>query len=154
MNGISGRALCVLNRANYSSRLNAFDNVRKYRLFSTSNGNEGDAEVTKTYATNNKFKGANEKSRQLVSNPYKSRTSLSELEGDNSQIVGFGPKIFRINNTFVRNSVIVMKKSFLLWGAREFTDITTDSLALIPMLYPRPELLLLGTGKLLAGEHG
>jgi hypothetical protein len=69
-----------------------------------------------------------------------------ELVGDNCRVVGFGPRLFRINNTFVRQPVIVMQKSFLLWNV-DYGNITLDSLMVVPMIFPTPEILLIGTGR-------
>ncbi len=62
-------------------------------------------------------------------------------------IRAFGERVFRINDTFVRASVLVFPKSFLIWNAKEEKDINTDNLALLPLLFPTLEILIIGTGE-------
>lgn len=62
-------------------------------------------------------------------------------------VVKYGDHAFQINNVLVRQSVILLPNSFLLWNARSFQDITVKSLALFPLLYPTLEVLFIGCGE-------
>lgn len=62
-------------------------------------------------------------------------------------IISYGDHAFQVNNVLVRQSVIMLPNSFLLWNARSFEDITIKSLALFPLLYPTLEVLFIGCGE-------
>ena len=62
-------------------------------------------------------------------------------------IISYGDHAFQVNNVLVRQSVILLPNSFLLWNARSFEDITIKSLALFPLLYPTLEVLFIGCGE-------
>lgn len=54
---------------------------------------------------------------------------------------------FTINNVLVSQSVIVMPRSYVAWSARTMEDVTTDSLQLLKVIYPTPEVVLIGCGE-------
>lgn len=62
-------------------------------------------------------------------------------------IIAYGDHAFQVNNVLVRQSVILLPNSFLLWNARTFDDITLKSLAVFPLLYPTLEVLFIGCGE-------
>lgn len=52
-----------------------------------------------------------------------------------------------VNNIYTRQSVIIFPKSFFLWNARTVQDINLSSLALIPVVFPTLEMLIIGCGE-------
>ncbi len=63
------------------------------------------------------------------------------------QVRGLGDSSFMINDIYVRQSVLLLPKSFFLWNAKKFEDISVDSLSLFSMLYPTIEVLFIGCGE-------
>lgn len=74
-----------------------------------------------------------------------------ELSGDGrylfKQVRGIGGTSFMINDIYVRQSVLLLPKSFFLWNAKKFEDISIESLTLFSMLYPTIEVLFIGCGE-------
>ena len=62
------------------------------------------------------------------------------------QVRGYGDRSFQLNEVQVNQSVLLFRKSFLLWGARKFDDITVESLAPFALLHPTLEVLFVGCG--------
>mmetsp|Transcript_42754 Transcript_42754/g.84897 ORF Transcript_42754/g.84897 Transcript_42754/m.84897 type:complete len:171 (-) Transcript_42754:138-650(-) len=62
-------------------------------------------------------------------------------------VVKYGDHAFQINNTLVRQSVMLLPNSFLLWNARTFEDITIKSLSVFTTLYPTVEIVFVGCGE-------
>lgn len=60
---------------------------------------------------------------------------------------GYGDTSFQINEVQVNQSVLLFRKSFLLWNARTFKDITIESLSIFAMLHPTIEVLFIGCGE-------
>ena len=54
-----------------------------------------------------------------------------------------------VNDVLVRQSVILLPLSFMLWNVRTFDDITIESLALFPLMYPKLEAVFIGGGETL-----
>jgi NADH dehydrogenase [ubiquinone] 1 alpha subcomplex assembly factor 3 len=63
------------------------------------------------------------------------------------QIKAYGDRVFLVDEILARQSVILMPHSFLLWNARTFEDISIESLAIFPFLFPGIEMLIIGCGK-------
>jgi len=81
---------------------------------------------------------------------------LADDEGSSSQgqrmsIRAFGDHSFQINDVVVNQSVILLPKSFFLWNARTYEDITLESLAVFPILHPTIEVLFIGCGENVPG---
>jgi NADH dehydrogenase [ubiquinone] 1 alpha subcomplex assembly factor 3 len=72
---------------------------------------------------------------------------ISSLEDRRTKITGYGDHTFQINDTVVRQSVVLLPKSFYLWNAQTFDDITLDNLSLFPLLFPTLEVLFIGCGE-------
>ncbi|KAG2485886.1 hypothetical protein HYH03_015468 [Edaphochlamys debaryana] len=53
---------------------------------------------------------------------------------------------FYINNVQVPGSVLATHDTFLLWRPRRIIDVTPESLVLLELIKPAPEVLVLGTG--------
>ena len=64
---------------------------------------------------------------------------------------GFGPHTFQVNESEVHGSVILLPKTYFMWNARKFEDITLESLAIFPLIHPRLEILFVGCGERMPG---
>ena len=62
-------------------------------------------------------------------------------------LVAYGDHAFQINDILVRQSVILLPNSFLLWNAKTVEDITIDNLTVFTTLYPTLEVLFIGCGE-------
>mmetsp|Transcript_11392 Transcript_11392/g.11419 ORF Transcript_11392/g.11419 Transcript_11392/m.11419 type:complete len:164 (-) Transcript_11392:159-650(-) len=71
---------------------------------------------------------------------------LADNDSDRIFVTGYGDHSFQINDTLVRNSVILMPSSFLLWNCRDSSDITLEKLSIFPILIPTVEVLFIGCG--------
>lgn len=85
--------------------------------------------------------------------PFGSRSAgiFDMTEPADKQLIsirGYGDTSFQVNEVQVNQSVLLFRKSFLLWNARTFEDITVDSLALFSLLHPTIEVLFIGCGEL------
>ena len=78
---------------------------------------------------------------------------LSSVDPGETRVIvrGYGDHAFQINDVLVQQSVILLPKSFYLWNAKTFSDITIESLALFQVLYPTLEVLFVGCGEHLPG---
>jgi uncharacterized protein len=65
----------------------------------------------------------------------------------NIEITSINDDSICVNNIYVTQSVLLFPKSFYLWNARTVDDINLSSLALIPVLFPTLEMLIIGCGK-------
>ena len=63
------------------------------------------------------------------------------------QVRGYGDTSFQLNEVQVNQSVLLFSKSFLVWNARTFEDITVESLAPFALLHPTLEVLFIGCGE-------
>jgi len=54
---------------------------------------------------------------------------------------------FLVNDTELKGSVLALPRSTLLWRASRFEDVSVESLALLPLIEPRIEILLIGSGE-------
>lgn len=62
-------------------------------------------------------------------------------------VTGYTDTGFEIDNLLVQGSVVLLPTCAFLWKARTAADITVPSLAIVTVLHPVPELLLLGVGR-------
>lgn len=63
-----------------------------------------------------------------------------------ARIDAYGVKGFIVNNVEYYNPVMVYGSTALLWNVKSVKDISVESLAVIELLKPSPELLLIGCG--------
>ena len=67
------------------------------------------------------------------------------LESDSKMnVLGFGDRSFKVNDKLIGQSILLLPKSLYLWNAKQFSDITVDSLILFPLIYPTIEILFIG----------
>jgi len=57
---------------------------------------------------------------------------------------GYGEGVFQVNETLVHGSVILLPKTYYIWEATKFEDITVESLAMFTLIYPTIEVLFIG----------
>lgn len=74
-------------------------------------------------------------------------TFLDESGNRRISVRGYGETTFKIDDTLVKQSVILMPHSFLMWNAKVFDDITLDTLYLFPFLFPAVEIVFVGCGE-------
>jgi NADH dehydrogenase [ubiquinone] 1 alpha subcomplex assembly factor 3 len=65
---------------------------------------------------------------------------------DSMRVTGYGDSVFEINGVIVESSVVVLASSFFYWNCRTIEDITMEKFLLFTVLYPKPEVLLIGCG--------
>jgi hypothetical protein len=85
-------------------------------------------------------------STKLINPGYNKGDDLIEVDRSIMNIRGYGERSFQVNEVYIQQSVILFNKTLLAWNARTFDDINEESLALIPLILPTPEILLIGTG--------
>eukprot|EP00775_Hariotina_reticulata_P011083 gene11083-11239_t len=56
------------------------------------------------------------------------------------------PHAFIINNTQVEGPILCLPESWLLWNVKEFSDISSENLAILDLVDPAPEVLVVGCG--------
>ncbi|KAG1668160.1 hypothetical protein FOA52_005152 [Chlamydomonas sp. UWO 241] len=71
---------------------------------------------------------------------------IAEHEKGNTKFSGFYAGGFYVNNVQVPGSVIASTDLYLMWRPRTMADVTPESLGLLTLLRPRPEVLVLGCG--------
>ena len=89
----------------------------------------------------------NSKNRSFKGMDILGPDALAETAQPKTSILAYGDRSFQINDTLVRQSVILMPTKFLLWNARRFEDITVDSLSMFSVLSPTLEVLFIGCGE-------
>ena len=75
----------------------------------------------------------------------------TEEQSPRLSVRGFGPHTFQVNESEVHGSVILLPKTYFMWNARKFEDITLESLAIFPLIHPRLEILFVGCGERMPG---
>ena len=68
------------------------------------------------------------------------------------QIRGYGDTSFQLNEVQVNQSVLVFSKSFLLWNAKTFADVTAENLGVFALMHPTPEVVFIGCGEVQPGR--
>jgi NADH dehydrogenase [ubiquinone] 1 alpha subcomplex assembly factor 3 len=66
----------------------------------------------------------------------------------NTNLGAFGDRSFRVNDKLIRQSVILLPRSVLLWDVATPDEITIESLSIFELIYPTIEVLFIGTGYL------
>eukprot|EP00882_Tetradesmus_deserticola_P032765 GHRQ01037334.1.p4 GENE.GHRQ01037334.1~~GHRQ01037334.1.p4 ORF type:complete len:110 (-),score=29.40 GHRQ01037334.1:273-602(-) len=56
------------------------------------------------------------------------------------------PHAFLVNNVQVEGAILCLPHSWLLWDVQSFSDITPKTLAILDLLDPPPEVLVVGCG--------
>ena len=71
----------------------------------------------------------------------------SRVGGQRATIDSIGPSGFTINSVRVSGSLIVMPFFSTFWNVQNIQHVSPHSLALVKLIFPKPDLLILGTGK-------
>lgn len=82
--------------------------------------------------------------------PFGTKGSFDITESQDKQIMqvrGYGDTSFQLNEVQVNQSVLLFSKSFLLWNACTFEDLTIESLYPFELLHPTIEVLFIGCGE-------
>lgn len=69
-----------------------------------------------------------------------------ELEAGKTRLQGYLPQSFVVNTISVEGPILCLPETWLLWDVKGFEDITPDSLALLDLLDPPPEVVVVGCG--------
>ena len=70
---------------------------------------------------------------------------MDQIGAERKMIISaFGDRAFKVNDKLIRQSILLLPRSLYLWNAKTFADITIDSLALFPLVYPTIEILFIG----------
>ncbi len=64
-----------------------------------------------------------------------------------SMVEGCTDRGFVLNGVEAEGSVLVLPRSFLLWKPRTYSEITVESLSLLPLVDPPLEFLIIGCGE-------
>uniref|UniRef100_A0A7R9YSL5 NADH dehydrogenase [ubiquinone] 1 alpha subcomplex assembly factor 3 n=1 Tax=Chlamydomonas euryale TaxID=1486919 RepID=A0A7R9YSL5_9CHLO len=72
--------------------------------------------------------------------------NIAEHEKGNTKFSGYYAAGFYVNNVQVPGSVLALSDVFFLWRPRTLEDVTPESLGVLTLLKPRPEVLVLGCG--------
>jgi uncharacterized protein len=64
-----------------------------------------------------------------------------------SILAGYTDTGFVVNGVDYEGSLLCLPRSAYLWGPKTFPEITPDSLALVPSIFPNIEILLVGSGE-------
>lgn len=56
------------------------------------------------------------------------------------------PHSFIVNTVSVEGPILCLPQSWLLWDVKGFEDITPDSLAILELIDPAPEVVIVGCG--------
>jgi NADH dehydrogenase [ubiquinone] 1 alpha subcomplex assembly factor 3 len=95
-------------------------------------------------------RGISSRRREFHSGASRYDGKMTDIIGNDefkTELRAFGDSAFLVNDTVVRQSVILLPNSFYLWNVKTFEDITIESLSMFPILHPTIEILLLGCGK-------
>ena len=66
---------------------------------------------------------------------------------DRTFVRGYGDHAFQVNETLVRNSIILLPTSYFIWKTIKFDEINEESLSIFPLLFPTIEMVLIGCGE-------
>ena len=75
-----------------------------------------------------------------------SKDALGPESEKRAVIEAFGPSSFTISGVRVAGSVLIMSKFSTLWNVNGMADITSDTFALVQLIVPRPDVVIVGTG--------
>lgn len=64
-----------------------------------------------------------------------------------TSIRAIGDRGFLVNNVYIRSSVLLFPNSFLAWSPKKLKDITIESLEVLKLLHPTPDVVFIGCGE-------
>lgn len=75
-----------------------------------------------------------------------SADALGPESSERAVIDALGPSSFTISGVRVSGSVLIMPKFSTLWNVDEMDDIAPNAFALVKLVLPRPDVVVIGTG--------
>eukprot|EP00741_Cyanophora_paradoxa_P007644 tig00001164_g7393.t1 len=74
--------------------------------------------------------------------------NLLGADGNMATLIdGYSAQSFTVNGLDVFEPVLLFHKFFVLWNVRRAEDLSAAALALVPLVKPKPEFLIIGAGK-------
>ncbi|KAF8073178.1 ndufaf3 [Scenedesmus sp. PABB004] len=73
-------------------------------------------------------------------------SSVIAPETGKTKLQGYLPHAFLINGVQAEGAVLCLPESWLLWDVAAFADVTPAALAVLDLVDPPPEVLVLGCG--------
>jgi len=111
--------------------------------YTSSNTNDTTNNSTSSSDTSS-FDSSIPKSTPLPQNS--SKILLSKQDDQPTNILSYDKYGFNINNIHMRGSILAFNNFTLLWNMQHIVNITPRSLAIVHMIHPKPQILLIGTG--------
>lgn len=75
-----------------------------------------------------------------------SAEALGPESSERAVIEALGPLSFTISGVRVAGSVLIMPRFSTLWNIDSIDDITPNAFALVKLVFPRPDVMVIGTG--------
>lgn len=73
-------------------------------------------------------------------------SSVIAHEAGKTNLQGYLPHAFLVNNVQVEGPILCLPDTWLLWDVQSFSDINPKNLAILDLLDPPPEVLVVGCG--------
>eukprot|EP00878_Enallax_costatus_P015955 GHUV01016728.1.p2 GENE.GHUV01016728.1~~GHUV01016728.1.p2 ORF type:complete len:136 (+),score=1.95 GHUV01016728.1:62-469(+) len=67
-------------------------------------------------------------------------------ESGKTKLQGYLPHAFLVNNIQVDGAILCLPETWLMWDAKTFQDINPSNLAILDLIDPAPEVLVIGCG--------
>ncbi|CAK0784264.1 hypothetical protein CVIRNUC_007468 [Coccomyxa viridis] len=64
-----------------------------------------------------------------------------------SRIEGYTAEGFTVNSTDVQGAVLCLSNLVLHWNVRNLSEVTVDSLAVLDVIKPKPDIVVIGCGE-------
>lgn len=77
----------------------------------------------------------------ITSGPIKGDEGVPRLS-----VRGYGEGVFQINEALVHGSIMLLPKTYYIWNAEKFEDITIESLSMLALIHPTLEVVFIGCG--------
>lgn len=72
---------------------------------------------------------------------------IDKVPEDQLRFQGYTDTGFTVNRVEYEGSLLIVNNSLMSWAPTTFSEITTDSLSMLKILRPVPEILILGCGR-------
>lgn len=82
-----------------------------------------------------------------------SLTGIIESEAGKTRLQGYLPHAFVVNTVNVEGPILCLPETWLLWDVKGYDDITPASLALLDLVDPPPEVVVIGCGSKIRPLH-
>lgn len=61
-------------------------------------------------------------------------------------VQAYGTNVFRVNGVEIHSAIVVGPRFVLSWAPTTWDEVTLESLQIVSVLNPKPELIIIGTG--------